>query len=234
MAATPVVSFRKQAEIRTPTVQPGETSAISPLLDLAILQTSAKGAYVYRFDRAAGDAALAAFVGPAPEEKGYAPVREAASIHWNRKTPVVLRSHAASDWRFSRFPEFQNGRFDGIVSVPLLDSGDAVGLTNFCLKGDEPLSAGALSFLMNLSLPLGALLVASALRDQLQKAHQELADRKVFERAKGILQARFGWTEEEAYLRIRRLSRRNRMPMRTIAELVIESGADLPAEAFSQ
>jgi hypothetical protein len=234
MSATPIFSLRQQRETWTPTVLPGETSAISPLLDLAILQTKAQGAYVYRFDRSGAEAIMIAFVGPAPEKQSSAVLREIASIHWNRKTPVVLRSHAASDWRFGSFPELKNGRFDGIVSVPLVDSGDPVGLANFCLRGDDPLSAGALSFLMNLSLPLGALLVASALKDQLQKAQQELADRKIFERAKGILQARFGCTEEEAYLRIRRLSRRNRTPMRTIAELVIESGAELPAEAFDQ
>jgi AmiR/NasT family two-component response regulator len=43
------------------------------------------------------------------------------------------------------------------------------------------------------------------------------------ERAKGILQAEFGWTEEEAYLHVRRLSRQNRLPMREIAINVIES-----------
>jgi AmiR/NasT family two-component response regulator len=83
---------------------------------------------------------------------------------------------------------------------------------------------------MSLSLPLGTLLIASTLRDRLQKAAQELADRKVFERAKGLLQARFQWTEEEAYLRIRRLSRRCRTPMRDIAQLVIESNPESLAE----
>ncbi len=98
----------------------------------------------------------------------------------------------------------------------------------------RPLSGSALSFLMSLSLPLGALLIAATLRDRLEKAAQDLADRKVVERAKGLLQARFQWTEEEAYFRVRQLSRRSRTPMRDIAQLVIESSAESLAEVFQR
>ena len=138
MLAT-ALSFTKRQEIWKSTIAPGETDAISPLLDLAFLQTHAGGAYVYRFDRPNAEAALIAFAGPAPESNRVS--GELASLHWNRKTPVVLRSLAAADWRFSLFPEMRSGRFDGVASVPLLDSGNAVGLANFCLTGDAPLSA---------------------------------------------------------------------------------------------
>jgi|HubBroStandDraft_1064217.scaffolds.fasta_scaffold148324_2 AmiR/NasT family two-component response regulator len=61
------------------------------------------------------------------------------------------------------------------------------------------------------------------LRREIEKLTQKLAARRILERAKGILQAEFGWTEEEAYLHVRRLSRQNRTPMREIAINVIES-----------
>jgi len=61
------------------------------------------------------------------------------------------------------------------------------------------------------------------LRRELEKLTQKLAARRILERAKGILQAEFGWTEEEAYLHVRRLSRQNRIPMREIAINLIES-----------
>jgi two-component system, response regulator PdtaR len=61
------------------------------------------------------------------------------------------------------------------------------------------------------------------LRREVEKLTQKLAARRILERAKGILQAEFGWTEEEAYLHVRRLSRQNRIPMREIAINVIES-----------
>jgi GAF domain-containing protein len=225
MSATAISPFRKHQEI---SILPGESSAIGPLLDLAILQANAQGVYVYRFDRETSGATLAAFSGPAPDGRSAA----IGALHRNRKTPLVLHADAAADWRFAGFPEFRTGRFQGVVSVPLLDSGEVVGLVNFCRSGDAPLSATALAFLMSLSLPLGALLVASTLVERLRQANQDLADRKLVERAKGMLQARFQWTEEEAYLRIRRSSRRRRIPMREIAREVIESNATLP-EAFA-
>jgi AmiR/NasT family two-component response regulator len=46
----------------------------------------------------------------------------------------------------------------------------------------------------------------------------------VLARAKGVLQAKLGWSEEEAYLHIRRLSRQSGTPMRQIAREVIEAG----------
>lgn len=70
------------------------------------------------------------------------------------------------------------------------------------------------------------MLTASTLRQQLQKSTQDLADRKLLERAKGLLQARFHWNEERAYLRLRLLSRRSRVLMREIARQLLESGPE--------
>lgn len=61
------------------------------------------------------------------------------------------------------------------------------------------------------------------LRREIEKLTQKLAARRILERAKGILQAEFGWTEEAAYLHVRRLSRQSRTSMREIAINVIES-----------
>jgi GAF domain-containing protein len=212
---------------------PSQSGAIEQLLDLAILQATAQSAYVYRFDRESATATLAAFAGR--PYGGSGELRGGVvALHGNRTSPVVIHADAGDDWRFTRFPEFQARKFDGVVSVPLLDAGEVVGLANFCRLANAPLSGSALAFLMSLSLPLGALLAASTLREQLRKANQELADRKLFERAKGLLQSRLQVSEEEAYLQIRRLSRRRRTPMREIAREVIQSVASQrPLEAVA-
>jgi len=101
-----------------------------------------------------------------------------------------------------------------------------VGIANFCRARAMALPPRELSFLLSLSLPLGALLNGEAVRERLERATQLLADRKVLERAKGLLQANLGWSEEDAYLHIRRLSRQSRIPMRDIAREVIEAGGE--------
>jgi AmiR/NasT family two-component response regulator len=49
-----------------------------------------------------------------------------------------------------------------------------------------------------------------------------LADRKLIEMAKRVLQATFQWNEEQTYFYIRNASRRRRTAMREIAWEVIE------------
>ena len=52
-------------------------------------------------------------------------------------------------------------------------------------------------------------------------ARRQLAERKVVERAKGLLQQRLGVSEDEAYQRLREESRRQRRPMRDVAEAML-------------
>jgi AmiR/NasT family two-component response regulator len=63
-----------------------------------------------------------------------------------------------------------------------------------------------------------------------EKLTRQLEDRGVLERAKGLIQARLGWTEEQAYFCIRNLSRRRRTPMRKVALEVIDRGASYLSE----
>jgi AmiR/NasT family two-component response regulator len=63
---------------------------------------------------------------------------------------------------------------------------------------------------------------------QCQALHVELGDckealrvRKLVERAKGILMKRNSLTEEEAFLKLQRLSRNNNIPMEKVAESII-------------
>ena len=58
--------------------------------------------------------------------------------------------------------------------------------------------------------------------DALEMAIQrQLEDRKLVERAKGIIQQKYKTTEEDAYFRLRNQSRRLRRPMRELAEAII-------------
>lgn len=75
----------------------------------------------------------------------------------------------------------------------------------------------------------GAIDEVNELRERLCVLRQEnlilekrLMERKLVERAKGLLQLRFSWTEEEAYYHLRRTSRQQRIPMAAVAQRVME------------
>jgi hypothetical protein len=61
------------------------------------------------------------------------------------------------------------------------------------------------------------------LRGQITRLQQRLNDRIIIERAKGILVQRLGVTEEDAYKRLRVLSRRQRRQIRDIAQSLLDT-----------
>src|SRR5438876_11673071 len=61
----------------------------------------------------------------------------------------------------------------------------------------------------------------AALREQSDSLAEALAARKAIERAKGLLMAREGLTEEEAFARLRKASQLSGRPMRVVAEALI-------------
>ena len=63
----------------------------------------------------------------------------------------------------------------------------------------------------------------AALRHQLAKAEQQLAGRKLVERAKGVLMAESGLTEDEAYRRLRRLAMDRGLRLGDVARNVIDA-----------
>jgi response regulator NasT len=62
-----------------------------------------------------------------------------------------------------------------------------------------------------------------AARAEVERLQQRLRDRILIEKAKGVLVRRLHITEDEAYNRLRVLSRRQRRPMRDIAESFLET-----------
>jgi response regulator NasT len=63
----------------------------------------------------------------------------------------------------------------------------------------------------------------AAVRDQAESLAEALAARKLIERAKGLLMASQGFSEQDAFARLRRASQSSGRPMRVIAEAIIET-----------
>ena len=202
--------------------------AVSALLSLALSEAQAQGAYVYSFDPLALTARIVSWAGLPPTDPPLAAdvPRRAARTHFGRSAPLILHENAWSDPRFEPLPEFARNRLEGVASIPLLESGAVVGMMNVCRSRPVSLQASALSFLLSLGVAVSALLVGEAarasLRREVENLNRQLADRKLLERAKGLIQERFQWSEEQAYLHLRNLSRRRRTPLREIAMEVID------------
>ena len=64
------------------------------------------------------------------------------------------------------------------------------------------------------------------LREEAESLAEALATRKLVERAKGLLMAREGLSEEDAFARLRRASQVSGRPMRVVAEALIATFAE--------
>ena len=66
----------------------------------------------------------------------------------------------------------------------------------------------------------------AALREEAESLAEALAARKSIERAKGLLMAKEGLTEEDAFARLRKASQVSGRPLRVIAEAVVDTLQD--------
>ena len=62
------------------------------------------------------------------------------------------------------------------------------------------------------------------LKKEVEETKKKLEERKVIERAKGIVMAKYTLSEEEAYKKMRDLSMQKRISMFKLAEIIILTG----------
>ncbi len=137
------------------------------------------------------------------------------------KSVVALGCKASADSRFKRFPALVEDTYEAFLSVPLVTGGEIIGVINVHHREPHEHSRDEIALLIFVGEQMGVAVAKSALQDQAASLMEQLESRKLIERAKGIIQRKHSLTEEEAYLRLRNMSRRLRKPMRELAEAVI-------------
>jgi uroporphyrinogen-III synthase len=144
------------------------------------------------------------------------------------KSVVSLPSSAAADSRFKGFPTLVEDTYQAFLSVPLVTAGEVIGVLNVHHREPYPHTAGEIASLSFIAEQIAGAIARAHLEEENQRLHEEtlemkreLETRKIVERAKGILQTKLQLSEEDAYLRLRNESRRQRRPMRQLAEEII-------------
>jgi GAF domain-containing protein len=214
-----------------------ESPAVSSSLDLLASVTDSAAAHLYWMDPAAGALRLVS-VCPVLEDGR---IRRVSLQFSAMATPLILYSGEPG---FDSFPETKAKEVSSLLAFPLRTEEKLCGMVTICRK--EPRRYGAVE--VESAAKLANALVAAvrevererevhALRAKLRVAQKEnrllgrqLEERKVVERAKGLLQVHYGWTEEDAYYHLRRTSRQQRTPMAAIAQRVIDVVAAKEAE----
>lgn len=97
------------------------------------------------------------------------------------------------------------------------------GITSFIVAGFEASRVPTL-----IEVTLERFKLHEALRNEVLKSQEELATRKVIERAKGLLMEKKNLNEQEAYRSLRELAMRQSKPLKEVAETLILYSDILP------
>src|SRR6185436_11029665 len=125
------------------------------------------------------------------------------------------------DTRFQTFNELPEDQYEAFLSVPVLSRGKLVGVINVQHRQPHEHSRREIRLISTIGFLVGAEIEMARLAVENTQLSERLEERKVVDRAKGILQRELGVSEEEAYIMIQRQSRQRRKSKKEIAEAII-------------
>lgn len=206
---------------------------LDELISISATITGCDASLVYLLDHDSGDMVLRASQLPHDKELGQIRIKIGEGVTgWvaEHRSVVALSEHSPEDKRFKRFSSLVEDTFEAFLSVPLVSGGELIGVLNTHHKNIHEHSSTEVALMTFLGEQMGVAIAKSQLVEEKSRLMEEalelkkqLETRKYVERAKGIMQRKYGLTEEEAYLKLRNESRRLRKPMRDLAEAIIIS-----------
>jgi signal transduction protein with GAF and PtsI domain len=134
---------------------------------------------------------------------------------------VAITCHASTDSRFRMFHDLPEDLYEAFLSVPILCRGRVVGVINLQHRQPHHHTEREIRLITTIGYLVGAELELARIETEKAEMQRQLENRKLMERAKGILQKQLSVDEENAYLTLQKLSRQKRKPMREIAEAII-------------
>jgi signal transduction protein with GAF and PtsI domain len=204
---------------------------VQELIRIAVEVARCDACLVYLSDPVNGDVVLRASQLAHPNKREYVRLKLGEGVTgWaaEHRKIVVLSRDASWDSRFKQFALLMEEKFQALLSVPLISRGEVMGVLNVHHREphehttDEIVLITLVGQQMASAIALSHLAVENArLKAETQEIKRRLEERKVLERAKGVLQERFKLTEEQAYVRLRNESRRSRRPIHELAEAVL-------------
>ena len=197
---------------------------LGEIIGMTVQATECDACLVYVIDKEADEMVLRASQVPHARDLGELRIKMGEGVTgWvaEHRSVVALPSNAASDPRFKKFQALVEDTYEAYLSVPIVSGGESIGVINVHHRESHEHSGEEIATLIFIGEQMGGAVAKARLMDEAANVRQQLEDRKIVERAKGIIQAKYSTTEEDAYFRLRNQSRRLRRPMRELAEAII-------------
>ena len=197
---------------------------LGEIIGMTVQATECDACLVYLIDREANEMVLRASQVPHAADLGELRIKMGEGVTgWvaEHRSVVALPANAAADPRFKRFQDLVEDTYEAYLSVPIVSGGDSIGVINVHHRESHEHTGEEIATLIFIGEQMGGAVAKARLMEEAASVRQQLEDRKIVERAKGIIQQKYNTTEEDAYFRLRNQSRRLRRPMRELAEAII-------------
>jgi signal transduction protein with GAF and PtsI domain len=194
------------------------------VLDILLALVKCDSCFIYVLER--DELVLRASKNPHPEVTDRLKLRVGQGITgWvaQHRQPVAIKSHASQDPRFQLFNYLPEDAFEAFLSIPILCRRRVVGVINVQHRKPHEYSPRAIRLISTIGFLVAGEIEVARLECENSQLTDQLATRKLMERAKGILQRDLSLSEEQAYIALQRQSRQRRLPMKQLAEAIILS-----------
>lgn len=201
------------------------------IMDIVTDTTSADSCFIYILDEKTGEMVLWASKNPHPGILKKIKIKLGEGITGYTaeiKKPVVIPRNAAKDHRFKFFQSIPEDRYQAFLSVPIVYRDKSIGVINIQHKAVHNYTKSLVDFFYTIAGQVGnafhnAMLAEQncALINSVKKAQEDLENRKLVEKAKGIIMKESGLAEDAAYSFLRKKSMDSCKPMKEIAQSII-------------
>lgn len=134
---------------------------------------------------------------------------------------VVIKKEAYKDKRFKSFKELPEDTYESFLSVPIINGSGVIGVINLQNKTPYVFSKAQVNTITALMKVIAAAFKKITMGRKISRLEEKLEERKLVEKAKGILMKQKHISENEAYGLLRKEAMNKRKSIKDIAEAVI-------------
>lgn len=179
---------------------------------------------IYLLDSKENELILRGAMNPHPRLLGKIKMKLGEGITgWvaQHRQPVAIPEKASEDPRFKYFQGLPEDRYEAFLSVPVILQNQLLGVINVQHRTPHRYSVREISVLTSIADLVAGAIEKLRLQEEAETAKAELRQRKLIERAKGILMKREGYSEEEAFRLIQKTAMNKRKTMAEVAEAIL-------------
>ena len=197
---------------------------LSRFIKIVIHIIPADSCLIYFFDKETKQLTLVGSKKPHENAVGNITMHEGEGITgWValHQQTVAIEEKAYDDPRFKAFKQLPEDKFESFLSVPIVDESGVVGVINFQNKSPQSFSKEQIHTIDSLVKIIATAFATTVLSRKITKLENQLEERKLIEKAKGVLMKSRHISEEEAFRLIRSEAMNKRKSMKEIAEAIL-------------